>query len=391
MSVALNGGFNGLSVQTNANGEASFKDVPAGDASTNLGGSGYHWAGRRLAVTAGSETRVTVTLQRVTEAVPVLLATYPATPSADGRLLAVEVDVAVLTADGSSRADFVAADFGFEGGCGWYGCVFEVDGRDTYAGYTARATVASFNTVVVPPGASSAVGVLIEQSETMGTFDPQGLRLQAVRDYFDRLLPPNLVTLASQRDTGATPFLTTYGGFTSDGSRFRSALDGLRGQEAGGSRTLGAIAEMAGFMKSSSAGVTGSPLQAMVVMGTWASAVGDCPDTSTCERSKQAAVEAARGAGITVIAAGHIYSDAAAVAASTGGPLVAVEDPAQWPVLLRALDPLVLGGLPYYRVRLELDAGTADVFIRGRRVRGELTISVGTDTRLFLWDLSIPI
>jgi hypothetical protein len=223
----------------------------------------------------------------------------------------------------------------------------------------------------------------------MGTFDPQGLRLQAVRDYFDRVLPPNLVTLASQRDTGATPFLTTYGGFTSDGSQFRSAIDGLRGQEAGDSRTLGAIAEMADFMKANIAGMTGSPRLAMVVMGTDAAIHGDCPDQTTCQRSLQAALDAVRTAGITVIAAG--LSGAAKVAASTGGPSAWIQDPGQWPVLFRALDPLALGGLPYYRVRLELDAGTQGVFIKGRSVMGELTVRVGTDTRLFLWYLSIPI
>jgi hypothetical protein len=391
MSVGLNGVGQVRPVTTNANGEATFKDVPVGDGSAVLGGSGYHWAGRRFTVTDGSQTRVTVSLQRVTEAVPVLLATYPAKPSDDGRLLTVEADVAILAADGSSRADLVAADFEFEGSCGWYVCVTEADGRDTYAGYGARATAASFNSVAVPPGASSAVGVLIEQSATMGTFDPQGLRLQAVRDYLDRVLPPNLVTLASQRDTGTAPILTTYGGFTSDGSRFRNAIDGLRGQESGDSRTLQAIAEMAGFMKASIAGASGSPRQAMVVVTSWEPG---CPDPSTpgtCETSTQSAAEAAQAAGVAVIAAGHIYSGASAVATSTGGAAVAIEDPAQWPVLFRALDPLVLGGLPYYRVRLELDAGAPGVFIKGRRVRGELTIRVGTDTRLHLWDLAVPI
>lgn len=391
MSVGLNGVGQGRSATTDANGEASFKDVPAGDGSAHLGGSGYHYASRGFTVADGSETRLTVSLQGVTEAVPVLLATYPAKPSADGQTLTVEVDLAVLAADGSSRADLVAGDFGLEGSCGWYGCVFEADGRDTNAGYWARATAASFNTVAAPPGASSAVGVLIEQSATMGTFDPQGLRLQAARDYFDRVLPPSLVTLASQRDTGTASILTTYGGFTSDGSRFRSALDGLRGQEAGDSRTLEAIAEMAGFMKAGIAGATGSPRQAMVVMTSWEPG---CPDPSTpgtCESSTQSAVEAAQAAGITVIAAGHIYTAVPAVASGTGGPSVAIADPGQWPVLFRALDPLVLGGLSHYRVRLELDAGKPGVFIKGRRVRGELWMRVGTDTQLWLWDLAYTI
>lgn len=389
VGVALNGGFDGRSVTTDANGEALFDDVPAGDASTNLGGAGYHLAVRRLSVSAGSQTRVAVTLLRASDAVPVLLATYPAKPSADGSRLTVEADIAILNSDGSSRANLVAGDFGLEGGCGWYGCVIEAGGRDTGLAYRAQATVASFNTVAVPPGTSSGVGVLIEQSSKMGTFDPQGLRLQAVRDYFDRVLPPNSVTLASQRDTGATPFLTTYGGFTSDGIQFRSAIDGLRGQEAGDSRTLGAIAEMAAFMKSNIAGVAGSQRQAMVVMGTDAAAPGDCPDQATCEQSLQAALDAVKAADITVISAG--FSGASEVAARTGGPMAWIQDPGQWPVLFRALDALAVGGLPHYRVQLELDAGGPGVFIKGRSVRGELTVRVGTDTQLFLWYLWIPI
>jgi hypothetical protein len=391
MSVALNGGFDGLAATTDANGEASFKDIPAGEASANVGGHGYHVAFRRFTVAKeGPGTRVTVPLQRVTEAVPVLLATYPATPSADGRLLTVEADVAILTADGSSRADLVAADFGLECATFNYVCVVASNGL-ALGGYLAFASAASFNTVAVPPGASSAVGVLIEQSGAMETYDPQGLRLQAVRDYFDRVLPPNLVTLASQRDTGTAPILTTYGGFTSDGSRFRNAIDGLRGQEAGDSRTREAIAEMAGFMQASLTGATGSPRQAMVVM---TSSEPGCPnpfDPSTCESSLRSAVETAQAAGISVIVAGDPNSVPFDVAASTGGASVAIVDPAQWPVLVRALDPLVLGGLPHYRVRFELAADKSGVFIKGARVRGELTIRVGTDTRLWPWYIEIPI
>jgi hypothetical protein len=38
LSVALNGGFDGRTATTDHNGEATFKNLPAGDASTNLGG-----------------------------------------------------------------------------------------------------------------------------------------------------------------------------------------------------------------------------------------------------------------------------------------------------------------------------------------------------------------
>lgn len=390
ISVTLNGGFDGRSVVTDANGEALFKDIPPGDASTNTYGLWYHPAYRRLSVSDGALTRVTVTLLPKNEAVPVLLATHPAKPSADGRRLTVEVDLAVLTADGSSRAGLVPGDFGLEGACGWYPCVFEADGRDTNAGYYAHATAAVFSTTAVPPGASSAVGVLVDQSSSMGRWDPVGWRTAATREYFDRVLPPNLVTLASHHYTGATPVLTTYGGFTSDGSRFRDALNGLWGQEAGDSLALEAIAEMAGFMSASIAGATGSPRQAMVVMSS-----RDCGFSTVClaglgSQSWQAAVDAARAAGITVIVVGDDMWGGS-VALATGGASVDIQHPSQYSPVFRALDLIVLGGLSHYRVHLELDAGAPGVFVEGRRVRGELTIRLGTDTQLFLWNLTIPI
>jgi len=391
ISVDLNGGFDGRTVTTDANGEAAFPGIPAGDASANLWGTGYHSARKRLTVTAGEQTRVTLSLLSVTEAVPVLLAMHPSQPSGDGRYLTFEADVAVLTSDGSSRQTLVANDFGLEGTCDWYACVVDADGRDTYAGYDTHVASAQLRAAPTSTNASAAVGVLVEQSEAMRWFDPDGLRLQATKEYFDRVLPPDLVALGSYRDLGLTSVLTTYGGFTSDGSRLRNALDGLAGQEGGESRTLAALVEMAGFMQSDLAVKTGAPRRALVVLTSDRAGSVDCPDSATCRRNELLAVEAAKAAGVAVIAAGPEYSPAAEVAALTGGANALINDPLQWPALFRALDSLVVGELPHYRVRFELDAGVPGVFVRGRTALGQLTIRVGSDTQLFAWYLAVPI
>jgi hypothetical protein len=387
ISVALNGGFDGRSVTTDGNGEALFKDVPTGDASTNLGGSGYHLAGLRLVVTKDSVTKVAVTLEHVTEATPVVLASHPVA-SSDRKTLAVDVDIAVLDENGVARETFTPADFRLDGACDWGWCVVDTDGNDTNRGYGAHvvdAALIPLPTQVLP---TTAAGILLDQSAAMATFDPSGIRLQAVNSFLESVAPPDTVALGSFQGIAATPILTTYGGFTSDAASLRTAVSSLAGKERGTSPLHAALAEMIAFTEANTPAGSSKLRRAVIaVTNTWPT--DECPDARVCQRAKLAIAEAAQASDISVIAIGT-DGPAAEIAARTQGAFAYVQDPAQLPVVFHALGSIVSRNLAYNRVRIELDSGQPGTFLPGRTVGGYLEVRIGPNTHL-MWYVVFPI
>jgi hypothetical protein len=387
VSVALNGGFDGRSKTTDGNGEALFRDVPTGDASTNLGGSGYHWAGLRLVVTKDLVTKVAVTLEHVTEATPVVLATHPVA-SSDGKTLSVDVDIAVLDGNGVARETLTAADFRLNGACDWGWCVVDTDGTDTNRGYDAHVVDATFSPLPTPVLRTMAAGILLDQSADMATFDPSGIRLQAVNNFLESVTPPNTVALGSFQRNAATPTLTTYGGFTSDAPSLRTAVSALAGNERGTNPLHAALAEMIAFT-AANAPAGSSKLRRSVIVVTNSWPIDECPDARVCQRAKQAIAGAAQASDISVIAIGT-DGPAAEIAARTKGAFAYVQDPAQLPVVFHALGSIVSRNVAYNRVRLELDAGQPGTFLPGRTVGGYLEVAIGPNTHLMWW-LAFPI
>ena len=368
VSVALNGGFDGRSKTTDVNGEALFNDVPTGEASTNLGGSGYHWAGLGgLVVTKDSVTKATVTLEHVTEATPVVLATHPVA-SSDGKTLTVDVDIAVLDENGVARETLTAADFGLKGVCDWGWCVVDTDGSDTNRSYDAHVVDAALNPMPTPVLRTMATGILLDQSADMATFDPSGIRLRAVNSFLESVTAPDTVAIGSFQRIAATPILTTYGGFTSDAASLRTAVSSLAGKERGTSPLHAALAEMIAFTAANTpAGSSKLRRSVIAVTNSWQP--DECPDFRACQQAKLAIAEAARASDISVIAIGQASDGPAAeIAARTKGAFANVQDPAQLPVVFHALGSIVSRNVAYNRVRIELTADQPGTFLPGRAV-----------------------
>jgi hypothetical protein len=364
---------------TDSNGEVTFHGLPAGDGSAVLWGSGYHGAGRRLTVADGSVTKVTVTLEHVTEATPVVLATHPVA-SNDGMNLTVDVDIAVLDENGRARETLTAADFALLGGCDWGWCIVDANGTDTNRYYNARVIDATFQPLSTQVRPTIAAAILLDQSDYMAEFDRAGTRLQAVNGFLESVTSPDTVALGSFQGIAATPTLTTYGGFTSDAASLGAAVRALAGRERGTSPLHAALSEMIAFTAANTPAGS-STLQRSVIAVTSAWPTEECTTAATCWQAKRTVTAVAQASGVSVTAIGA-DGPAAELAARTQGAFVNVGDPAQLPVVFNALGSIVGRSLAYTRVRIELDSGQPGTFLPGRTVQGYLQLRIGPDTYL---------
>jgi hypothetical protein len=387
-TVAINGGFDARTASTDSSGEVVFLSVPVGSASTKVYTTGFHGVSGRLTVTADSTTTVTMTAVRLTEAIPVVLATH-SIPSSDGRTLTLDVDLAVLDSNGTAWQTLPASDVDLYGACDWYPCVTDANGSPTDFGYAATVTGATFSPVPAGARPPTATAVLLEQSAMMASFDPSGLRLQAVTAFFDSIAPPDTSTLASYQGVPPAPALTTYGGFTSDAGTFDAAVSALAGHEDGTNPFYTAIRDVIAFTAANTATGAGELRRSVVSVNSQAAVDNDC-GIATCGQALLDAATAARTAGISVVAVGPESSSAAWIAARTGGSTVLVQDPAQLPIVFHAMSSIVGHTLAYNRVRIQLDARQPGALLPGGTVWGYLTIPLGSGA-FIEWYVPIPI
>jgi hypothetical protein len=378
---------------TDANGEARFADIRARDALVGLRAPGYYApASKEIVVPADAVVNVPFNVVHKTEATLVLLGTHPVY-RADGNKLAVDLDAALLDANGAPWETLTSADFevGLDCGDGCY--TWDVDGNTQSFEFSATVIDAALVPAPITPRPTIAAAVLLEPSAEMGAWDPDALRLKALANYFDSITAPDTVALGSYQGLPGTPALTTYGEFVADTGDLRTTLATLAGQELGTNALDAALADMISFTEASTAAGSPDLLRAIVTVrgGDYSYRDHDCGDVS-CVQVRSAAEDAAIANGIAIVAIGpstFYYPDSPNIS-RTGGAVARVDDPAQFPVVFRALNSIVGHHLAYTRVRIVLDTGAPDVWIPGRVVPIFLSIHLAADNTV-PWYLEIPI
>ena len=396
VGVDLNGGFDGQSLQTDAEGRARFSNLNAGEATIHTFSRGFHDAGRRFVIDPDTVTELSVTLMRTTEATPVVLGTH-ALPSSDGHKLTVDVDVAVLGEDGLANPTLTAADFAVANSdCAFMWCVMDASGQPLPSGgYYAHVEthVFGWHEASTEPPPTSGTALLLEQSTSLIEFDPGKRRSTAINAFLDSVTAPDTVSVASYHGTPQAPVLTTYGPFTSDGALFRDDVDALSDDDASLNPTYAGLADMLSWTATQATSGPHDPRNVVLVSGHyWSWSDDDCGSSWTCRHSSRLAVaETSRALGIPIVAIGG-GEPAADIAARSGGPSVVVADPEQYAVALGNLKSIVARRLGFNRVRFVLDAGavygsqTGRVFQSGHTVWAFTQARIGPDT----W-VSIPV
>jgi hypothetical protein len=376
-SVQLWDGWGGRNGTTAADGQVRFDGVGAGrdGASASVHMAGYRGKASFFTVAPGSVTSVTVPLVSYSVATTVVLGAHPVIAN-DGRTLILDLDLAVLDANGTPWESLTASDFGLK--CipdpDYFGCGVDSTGQpvtDNY--YSASVDAASFSFVPAQTRPTLATAVLLDQSVATGYgFDPSGLRLLAVSDFLTSVTPPDSVALGTYQGTPGTTTTTTYGGFTADTADLRAVVGTLAGKEGGGGGyLLSAVTDMIAFTAANTAaGSSEFQRSVVVVTNTWGSG-GWCAGSTEC----RAAVDASHAAGIPVVAIAEKDTAAIDVAAHSGGAYALLEDPVQLLPVFRALDSIVGHSLAHNRVRFQLESGRPGVFVTGGTVYGLLGIN----------------
>ena len=391
--MSLNGGFNGKGAYSDDTGRVHFDQIPAGPANVNTHAWGYHPAARHVTVSLPA-TEVTLILEPAVKATPIVLDTH-ATTARDGMSVVVDVDVAVLGEDGQSIPTLRASDFSpFRSDCGFNWCVMDAAGEPT-GGYDAHVDPDNFawTDASLDPTSPMTTAVLLEHSDVIAQFDPDHLRLGALKSFLGSMTAPDLVTVASYRGTPQAPVLTSYGPFSSDGALFAAALDGLAADAPGLNPMYEGVSEMLSRTVEQVPAGAGNPGRSLVIVAGGASWPDDTCGTSwTCRHVIRLALAyQSLAAGIPIVAIGG-GEPAADLAARTGGVAVTLADPTQYPIVFENLKSIAAHGLGYNRVRIVLDSGpphggnVPPVFGRGHTVWATMFVRVGPDT-----EVSVPV
>jgi hypothetical protein len=367
---------------TDADGRAEFSQLPAGDASVDAGGPGYHYAWRDIGIENNETTEVTMAVVRAVEATPVVIAT-DARPSDDGQTLTVDVDLAVLGEDGLAIPTFTAADFYVSGSdCGFGWCVMDDSGMPMGNGsYGSEIDTAAFSWHEPSPAAPavSATALLLEHSANTVAYDPSGQRATAVHAFLDELTAPDSVALASYRGTPQSPVVSIYGTFTPDGARFHDDVDALAALDAGQNPLYPALTSLLSW--SATQAIATEPKSIVLLASPWSWPDDDCTTPWACPHEQRVAIaDSARRLGIPIVTIGG--SDPVAdIAARSGGSSVVMNDPEQYSVALENLKPIVSRQLGFNRLRFVLSSHP-EVFASGHTVWAWASLRIAPDSHL---------
>jgi hypothetical protein len=290
--------------------------------------------------------------------------------AADGSTLTFSVDVAVVGATSEAIENLTGADFELPViDCGWGGprdCASDAAGNATAGGGQFGADGGAQAFGLQPPSARRPylVGVLAERSEAIGDWRA---RNSALKSFFGMLGGNDRASLAAFESIGGMTTLTVLGPFTDDGRSYFDAIDGLFAPEADPPAIVPSLSEsIRRAAAARDAALT--PLDASVLVVA----------RSFLTVSEIDAVTAlAQQLDVRVSTAGYDDFGLPEVAVRTGGFVAQYQDPRQLEMLFGAMDSLLAGTLPYYRLQFRIK-GAPGVFVAGGNAKVRLRVRVPT-------------
>jgi hypothetical protein len=355
---------------SDGSGIVVFDSVPIGSVSAFASGWPSHYSSDQVEVeiATGARATLSLTIAPVYPGTAILLATRRISSAPDGSAIEVEADIAVVDPSGQPIAGIDASQVTLPSwDCGDWDpdCIIDDESQD--AGHWMPVTEAPSAFESLPGSAPSpyAAGLLVDQGTYVGAEHWEPGRKEAIVEFLDSFDPANSVALAEFRSLlGSSSAVQYNGGFTSDPTELRAAAMSLEWRVGGNSAVAEAVPEMIGMIDWL------APPQAwhlVLVRPAWR-------ELTAHEVRLAIAASTAYGIPVNAIAPGDLGTTAAV--ARTGGALLIARFPAQMRTAFRALDSVLSGSMPFYRMRFQLQVTEPTAADQPRTLRASVGIAL---------------
>lgn len=358
---------------TGADGSARFFDLPTGDATLAVTAAGFESQTWDLALRRGSVSSGVTLNAAGAWAIgrAVVLGTRMIERASDGSAMTFSVDLAVLGENSEALQTLTSSDFTVQPiDCGWGGprdCASDAAGNATGSGgnFSPDGPARSFS--LQPPSVRHPylVGVLAERSTAVTDWDA---RVPALKSFFTTLGGNDSASLASVQTEDRAATLTVLGPFTSDGRTYLDAVEQLARPAGDPPAVLDSLLESIRRAAAASTGQIPKLERTVLVLAT--------PSMSTSDIDAVTALARQSGVRIsTVVRDNYGFPE---MAVRTGGFVASVDDPRQLGMVFGAMDQLLAGTVPYYRMQFRLVGATTGTFVPGGNAKVLLKIHVPT-------------
>jgi len=395
--VATVGGAS-RSATTNASGVALVTEVLTGTGTVTVSRDTFVTDSAPVTVTANTESRVEITLVRVTSATGGVLETrvLPGGVSADGRTLEFSVRVVVVDDQAGEVKGLPATAFSL-GACAPSAATTDADcvsGGPADVAYSVLGPGAapSFQELPGGPPQPYAAALTFDQSRTIITNDPTDARLFSAKEFIGRLGPDDAVLMTAFADgsTAKIPEVpVTY--FPRPTPRFlgqaeaptlASDLDSLSGLEGGGTPLYEALCRVMDFTV---ANAPSGRRQAVVLFTDGRDDPLGSSGGFIC-RSLERVIEKIDATNVDVFVVG-LSGDVdglvlATLADAGNGVFMFAESVTQLIPIYGSLGNLLSGSLTTYRLTYRIQADVDGTFQAGRSVRGTIAVNTGLNVSL---------
>jgi hypothetical protein len=348
---------------TGADGVATFTARSMGVTNVSVGAAGYEPVSYEIDLSSSSRDHgITLNaLEAWATGRAIVLGTRMVARALDGSAMTFSIDIAVIDKSSAAIETLTGADFSVEPiDCGWGGprdCASDRDGNATGNWY--RSTPAEL--ALQPPRVRQPYRVRVLAVRDHGDAYWSAMA-PALKSFFAQVAGNDSVSLSSVLLESGTATHTVHGPFTNDGSVFFEAIDALANANGDEPAIVPSLAE-------SIVSVAGPGADAsVVVLVPPGLPVADVNSLSTL----------ARQVGVHVSTVDFFESyGVPELAPRTGGFVAQVDDLRQIPIVIGALDRLLAGDLPFYRMGFALtaDRGT---FVEGGNAKVRIKVDVPT-------------
>lgn len=368
--VTVSGGGVRVEAIANAAGVAQLPASPTGEVSMTVAAPSFESAQVMTRLSGGKSSITLKALGEWAIGRAFVLNAKTVDRATDGSTLTFTVDVAVIDANRNAIQNLGSSDFQLTSiDCGWGGardCASDANGNAPPSGGYFGPDSGAESFALMPPSARRpyVAGIVVERSLRM--FDwPQVA--PAVRQFFQTIGNNDAASLATVSVVNGASVMEVLGGYSSSGLAYLPLIEQLTSQDVDPPSSRQIIQEAIERAAAARNSVSSGAEPFVVILGR--SGLSPAEFTLLSGMARQAGVR------IGVIANGDLYYGLTELATRSGGFAVQYADPRQLGMIYGALDSVLAGAQPFYRMTFRVK-GTPGTFVAGGNAKIWLQVRV---------------